>query len=594
MAASPGWGSRRSVFLALALGLFAIGLALRLPLLPLLDVSTDATDPIVASLKVQGGHGPFFTDTPRFGYGRTLSYLPLTLPPVDGLEGYGWRRIVVQSLVAPLVFLAVLLALPGERAAHSVPGAVLAGLVVATDPELLLNLLWGHHGYLGPEWSALALLAFVWMLTDSDRRRRGPVLLGAALAFGAMNHPYALSLFAVLGVLFFFRGRLRSEASPTTPSPVLAAAIAGLALSPHVLYLLRLPAGRFQGDVLESLAASTPGSDGGLLAALSGLFGQVAPVYGVVGLLGLLLCLGQLLRRTRRSAEELAARFGLACMATVCVLVALSAASRQVHNWHARHLVPWIACCLGLAVAVLLRRALDRSSGSAQRGLAGAGLGLLCCGSLMAVPVGVAAYRSPLQEAQNSLLQLGPVSELAGKMEPGLAPWGLVGYLQLASERSGAGARADLFPLVLDRVLAGQEQVMAADRDALASARTLVYVEGDSDWVSAVEQELLAAGPMGDLDGVRVIPWARSTPYPESLVVLADQPRAAWRLGRTICRLSGAGRIAYDDPRDGMALLGAPDWSEQPGPGLYPCGDQQQPPTQPAGLDAVPGRSTPD
>jgi len=555
----------------LAVVLFAVGLSLRLPLVPLLDVSTDATDPIVASLKVRDGHGPFFTDTPRFGYGRTLSYVPLTLAPVDGLEGYARRRAVVQSLVAPLVFLAVLLVARGVVLGASAMGAFLAGLLVACDPELLLNYLWGHHGYLGPEWSVLALLGFLWVLTADEHRRSGAVLLGLALALGAMNHPYALSSFAALGLLVRWGSRGR-PAPWSLSSPVfLAAAVALVVLLPHGLYLLGLPPGRFEGDVLESLASTTPGPDGGLWSAAVGLFGQVQVAHGCLALAGLSLCLGCSLGRQPGPVERVAGRLGIAVAASVVVLMALASLSRQVHNWHGRHLVPWLACCVGVTLVMSMVRVLDRSRTWDVRWRAGLMSVVLIGGLAVAVRSGVDSYRRPLQEPHDSLLQLATVREVAGMLSPDRAPWGLVGYVQSESQRAEAGSRADLFPVVLDRVVAGEEALLAKDTSSLSSGATLIFAEGDAQWIARVERTLRASQTMGGVGDFQLAPWTRSTSEARALVLLADDRAVAVRLGQQLCGLAGPGNLEMDDPRDGMALLGSPDGSDQRSPGLYPC-----------------------
>jgi len=253
-------------------------------------------------------------------------------------------------------------------------------------------------------------------------------------------------------------------------------------------------------------------------------------------------------------------------------LVALAGVSRQVHNWHGRHLVPWAVACVGVSVAVLLPRAMDRGRGAPTRWFAGLVAAVLCTGSLVATVGGYAAYRSPLQEARDSLFQLGPVGDLARKLDPARAPWGLVGYLQVGSERAASGSRADLFPVVLDRVLAGDEDLFSTEPAVLASAATLVYFEGDPAWIAALALAIRSLASGGADAGLRATPWGGDFGQSSTLVVLAEDPAAAQRLGRAVCALGGPGSVVPDDPRDAMSLLGDPNGSEPASPGLYPCG----------------------
>ncbi len=121
--------------------LLGVGVALRLPLVPLLDVSSDATDPMVGALRIISSWNPFLTDSPRFGYGRALSYVPLVLGAEEGLSSVAARRAVAQALVAPVTYLSMRLLLSQlEPRVSWVLGPLVGGLLLAVNQDLLQNL----------------------------------------------------------------------------------------------------------------------------------------------------------------------------------------------------------------------------------------------------------------------------------------------------------------------------------------------------------------------------------------------------------------------------------------------------------------------
>ncbi len=535
----------------LLLGLFVAALALRIPLTPLLDFSSDATDPIIAALRMMESWNPIQGDSARFGYGRALSYVPLALGVDDGLDDFVWRRAFLQSLIVPVTYLTVRMLLVGGLGRHrtvrdtvsSVAFATAAAGFLVVDQDLLQNFLWGHHGYLGPEWASLAVLGFGGLLVGE---KPGPwaSLLGISLGMCVMNHPYAVALTPLLGVAYL--SARRDADMRRLRAALLAAVITLLMLAPHAVYLLDAPGGR--ADILESLVSPALLSGSRFVEVVSGLFSNILPTSALVLLLSLLLCLLAGSPRLTPSGSaslflgRLLSRFGLAGLLSLGFFLLLGMASRQVHNWHWRMLLPLGAVCFALALAWLGQRLQARESvGVSHWLLSCLPLGLLAalfCSSLVS---GYQAFREPAEQPRESLLQLGHIERIYRLLEQERvdAPWTVV---TLGSPPDESYAR--LLPLGLQRALSRHSKVsFATHQDQWLTGPSLYYVEGSEAWIAAMAAQL---------NQQRVEPaWLGES----SLAWRVNSQSDAQVAEDTICRASVGRVVRGDGPRDLNALL---------------------------------------
>jgi hypothetical protein len=541
--------SRGALVDALAvLLLFCLGVALRLPLIPLLDVSSDATDPIVSALRILDSWNPFLTDSPRFGYGRSLSYVPLVLAGQDGLATAALRRAVAQACVAPVTYLAMrMLVSRFELRPSFVLGPLLAGLLLVVNQDLLQNLLWGHHGYFGPEWAAVLLLGFAGLLVGVRVRLWG-LVTGLALAMCIMNHPYAITALAVPLVAWHW-ARRRDEVARSRAA-LLALGAAALALLPHGLYLLSAPANSVGLDLVESLVPASRLSLAWPLQVVSGLLSDVATGEAALFAAALLalLAAGRFasLMTVPPQLSRVMTPLGLATLATLAGLLVMGLVSRQVHNWHWRMLLPFGCACSGLVLTWLgyqleLGEGGGRSATRRPLLLSVAALTLMLAGMTWVFRDGVHAYTHPAEQPRESLLQLSQVERVYGLLEADAdaGPWTVLAH-GLPPEQS----HARTLPLALQRVLSpGSEVVFAASPGAWLQGATLIYFEGPGPWIDAVAAGS-AAAPASTL-------WRGTA----SLALRTESHTAALRVGAALCAASAGAPFSDASPRDGLALL---------------------------------------
>ncbi len=530
--------------------LFVLGAALRLPLVPLLDVSSDATDPIVGALRIIWSWNPFLTDSPRFGYGRALSYVPLVLGSEDGLSTVATRRALVQALVAPVTYLSMRVLLSRQEFRPSLLlGPLFAALLMVVNQDLLQNLIWGHDGYLGPEWASLLLLGFAGLLVG-ERVYLWAGLSGLSLAMCAMNHPYAIAAVTVLAVAWW--SARRGSDPGRARAALFALAVAALAVLPHLAYLLLSPGSNLSGDLLESISTSPSAGSAWPWQLLSGLFsniaGQEAVVFSVALVLGLAhRPLSRLLPMTAEMRRVMSPLIG-STAAVFAGLLLLGLISRQVHNWHWRMLLPFVTASLGMVLA-WLGASLEPGGRDWQQSRVRAfaagllGLGLLLGLMSHSFRLGTDAYIEPAEGARESLLQLSQVERISGLLQSAgeAEPWTLVAY-GVPPEQTYART----LPLALNRVLQPSSKViLAGTRSQWLQGPILFYFEGPGSWIDGV------AAHAGVVDATTL--W-RGT---ESLAVRADSPEVAMGLGLAVCAASAGAPLAADSPRESLALLSA-------------------------------------
>ena len=532
------------------LALLFAGVALRLPLVALFDFSSDSTDPIIAALRMLESWNFVAGDSARFGYGRALSYVPLVLGVDDGLAGFAVRRVVAQALIAPATYLSVRMLLgalhrgPLRRGeyATNVSCAVSAGALMVINQDLRQNLIWGHHGYLGPEWAALLLLGFCGLLVGA-KPRLWAALSGVALGMCVMNHPYAIALTPLLWVAWS-EGHAAADAS-RAQAVIVAAGLALVVLLPHFIYVVVTAGGT--ADILEAVAAHPLAfSTGRPVEVLQGLLSNLSGSDALLWALSLLVVLsvGGLWssREEPSPLVRLVARFGLGVTLCWVSLWLLALLSRQVHNWHWRMLLPFGACCFGLALAGVIQQLRGQVRTRQVSGL----VALVTLMSMMALfamslATGYQRFHDPPQQPVESLLQLGQIERVYGLMErhSGEAPWTV---FALGSPPQQSYARA--LPLGLQRVLSVPSQVSFATTETdWLGGPILYYVEAPADWIAALDGQL-----PGDVKG----PLWRGA---RSLAVRLDSEDQLRAFSAAICSENAGRLVRVDSPRELVALL---------------------------------------
>ncbi len=538
--------------------LFCAGVAVRLPLVPLLDFSSDATDPIVSALRMLESWNPLQGSSARFGYGRSLSYVPLVVGVDDGLSSFVLRRIVAQALIAPVTYLSVRMLTSkggephrrwGEEIASVSCAAAAAGLLVVNQ-DLLQNLLWGHHGYLGPEWAALLALGFSGLLAGSNLMVWA-ALTGISMAMCVMNHPYAISLAPLLWVVWNAGREDREE--QRSRAALIAGGLALLTMLPHAAYLLLSPGGT--ADILESVVSPSAFSIVRPVEVAQGLFSNIDRSSALLFAGSLLFALSVPMSSAGPTGDGLLARslsrVGMGAALSFAVLLLLGLASRQVHNWHWRMLLPLGVACVGLVLAWLaaqLRSSASDWGGARVFALLGA---ILVVGLLFqTMAAGYHSFQSPAEQPRESLLQFGHVERIYAAMEQdsGDAPWTL---FAIGSPPEQSYAR--LLPLGLQRVLS-PGSLLAFSTLAEDSSRgpTLYYFEGPAEWIErlAEHDDLKAA----------VLLWRGQY----SLAVRVDSHSQSLAATEALCAVSTLISVRVDSPRDLVALLEMVGLAEQP------------------------------
>ena len=529
--------------------LFCLGLWIRLPLLPLLDFSSDATDPIISALRMLESLNLLQGDSARFGYGRSLSYVPLVFGMEDGLGGFAVRRMVAQALIAPVTYVSVRMLLSApyssrESTTDDVAGVLCsfaAGLLLVVNQDLLQNLLWGHHGYLGPEWAALLLLGVCGLLVGRTLRLWS-ALSGFAFAMCVMNHPYAVALAPILWVAW--SGARQDGDLARARHVLIAASLTALVMLPHLAYVFVAPGGR--EDILESLVSSSTLSFSNSTKILEGLFSNIAAPEALLfaGSLFWVLFVPVLATSLPQSSSlgRLIARVSLAVALAFAALVVLGLVSRQVHNWHWRMLLPFAALCFALTLAWVIEQLKALSRERKSRRLAVFAATALTV-SLLAVVIndGYHSFRDPAKQPVESLLQLGQIERVYGLLErdSGQAPWTI---MAIGSPPEQSYARS--LPLALHGVLLPNSSLSFASSSAeWLQGLTLYYLEGPPVWIDGRFRSLAEVAGSPLWRGARSLAWR------------LDSREQALQVAESICVVSEGLRLRVDSPRDQFALL---------------------------------------
>jgi hypothetical protein len=217
--------------------LYFLAALVRLPLAPLMELSSDATDPILGALRTRDGEALLDTRTALFGWARELSYLPLVVAAPQGLLDLALRKSLLHALVPPLAYLAGRAWLSRSTAREgSALGPALGAALLLFSQELLDSVSSGYQSYFATEWGT-ALLAVSGLLAARRTELSSALATGLCLAFAAMNHPFAASLIVVpLSTVLAGRGLGRRSA------PLLSATLLGttlLLLLPHAAVVAR-------------------------------------------------------------------------------------------------------------------------------------------------------------------------------------------------------------------------------------------------------------------------------------------------------------------------------------------------------------------
>ena len=483
------------------LGLFAVGLLLRLPLSPFGQTVEEALDPILSALAIRDDFRFVAPPFLHFGYGRGISWLPLVIGTPEGLLEVTLRRSVVQALVAPLVYLA------GRSLIGQVSGSALApalfALVLATSGDFLQTAVSGHETYMAAEWGAMALLA---VASLASAPKRGAGLLGVCLAMAVMNHPLAAP---TLLLLFL---------APRGMPRYIAWSSAALLLFPQALRFGVALVGGFPDELLPPPGSGPHGTLGELLA----VFRPASNIEVLILMLALPVS-AWLLRGTPRRGI---AWIGCAAMGLALLEVTISGSS---NGWYWRPLAPLMALLGSLSLAVLLTR----------RSWVAPVAAVLACGVAL---VSVGRTAAAFEDCPSSLRYVGHVTALGSWLERSqeAGPWGL----RAIADIQGTG-RQQLAPLAVDRRLAETEPGLFLPLgEGGDTERVLLHVEAAPEALGRFVDLLQGEGEL-----VAIADRFALVELPNAGAVTA--------LERRLCALGG-GALRFDDPRRWMAILDQP------------------------------------
>ena len=501
MFASLGRTRRADLFVALAL--FVVGVLLRLPLAEFGETVDESLDPILAALFLRDDLKLVSPPFLHFGYGRTLSWVPLVLGAPEGLYEVALRRGLVQAMMAPVAFLAMRLfvtQLPGGGGGRTAVPALFA-LVLACNEDLLHTGISGHESYMAAEWVAFALLA---LAGRRSAPRVGALLLGGAVAMAVMNHPLAAPALVLLWVPSETRERRRVWA------------VALLFLLPQIVRVGSALLGGFSPDV-----AALPALGGeGRLHEMLAMFRPLKHVDVAVLVVGTpLACLVLWKTRFRRLAV-------LACVALALTpLIVLASGSQQ--GWYWRPLAPLGAVMGGLAVSAVLtgRRAL-----------------VLCLAAGMtAISVGaVLRAGGAYGPFEDGLRNAGHVTRLGTYLHSHRSegPWGVAAL----AIPSGEG-RSQLLPLALDRRLSRTSEGLFSSGSERLTQPALLHLEVAPGEVPALRSRLA-------FEDAQVLASGR-----QYLILRMASGDAALSVAETLCAQARR-PVEFDDTRRWLSHVG--------------------------------------
>ena len=367
----------RLVDVLACVGLFAIALLCRWPLVPHFEISSDTMDPLVHAWRMlEGTTGWFSAHNPLYGYGRAWSHLPLLLA-ADGLLGVARGVAILGSTVPVFVYIAGRILAGGvepgpagapARRAGALVGPLLGAALLARFPGLLDEQL-GTNVYRTVELAAVLTVPFAVLLRAAVRgeiAHRYAVLIAAAAAgvllpMMALNHPYGAAAGGALApMLAFFLLRLRRDA--LTPVVVFLGAGALVSL-PHVIYLVLESQQMGEGLVgyarsdTEFGAMDWPMTFDRLLNERGG--SRLGGLLTRASFLALFVGFAVGWRRPRLGRATLMAGVsGLGALGTAALMSKLS---QHIQPYHWRPLLPFFALAAGLTITSLLDVSLRRT-----------------------------------------------------------------------------------------------------------------------------------------------------------------------------------------------------------------------------------------
>ena len=215
--------------LALALALFALAVAVRLPYLTLVPRYTDEVRRILWSVQI--GEGGFWPLAYKNGYnGPAMLYLTaLALKVAPAVATPRFVALLVSSLTVPVTYGA-------GRALGGRAAGTVAGLLLATS--FIPVVVFGHVVW-AITFGALAVVGAWWATALAVRGASQRWLVGAAFLAGLAVQSHPVAVFQLPGLALWVLAQPSAVRRPLVRALPRAAAAAALAYSPIVLYQLQ-------------------------------------------------------------------------------------------------------------------------------------------------------------------------------------------------------------------------------------------------------------------------------------------------------------------------------------------------------------------
>ena len=381
----------RAVDVLACVGLFAVALLCRLPLVPHYEISSDTMDPLIHGWRMlEGTTGWFSAHNPLYGYGRAWTHVPLLLLS-DGLLGVARNVAILGSLVPVSVYIAGRIVTGGHepgpqglpvRRAGALLGPLVGAALLARFPGLLDEQL-GTNVYRTVDLGAALMIPFAVFLRaaglggpdggDPTPQRRvlrtAAVAMGILLAMMALNHPYGAAAaggLVPLLILMVWRGR-RDAVGPLA----VFVGVALLCSLPHLIFLIRESSQMGEGLIGYARSDAEFGAmdwamtwDRLLAERGSSALGAWVTRSPFIAVLGGAVALYW--RPRLAGAALLTGVSGLTALGTAAVMSKLS---QHIQPYHWRPLLPLLALGAGLVVTLALDLGLRRSPRERARDL---------------------------------------------------------------------------------------------------------------------------------------------------------------------------------------------------------------------------------
>ena len=539
----------------LASCLLAFSVVVRLGVLEGAVVSGDDLWPCLEAFQLLHGGDSVPRDYLHFGPALTWLHVPV-VAGASSVSSLYLRRLVVQALVGPLIYVVLRGMLGGGGSASrrwcARFAALTAAVCVSFSPGMLSSLRCFHELYMAPEMTAVLGLGLLAVLRG---RSRWLLLAFALLALLGMVHPFTICLapgLLVAAVLVWRRGGWRVAVG--------AMALGAALFVPMARQLWRSMDQLRGGPGLREMVPGGETSSSMLVErvvmdSVGGVLHQELIPFGLLMLLSPALATGiavAALGAGRRWPALAAARpflgvlawFAGTTLAAQVTLVLAGLALGYLQPYHWRLLLPAQAIVLGLLVfggCVVVGSWL---SPRLPRRLV-APVGALLAAVLMLVPASstLGAYGARLSIGGDlaALRWLsGVVSEDAGgegrwfeMASLGLDnPWGYATALYLEQRLSGVPPEAVTMEGALYLVYTAQPA------QAVSLAQTLGWSDGTGREPATSYAGAALASPQ--IQGVHLVAMDGGFPPPAKMVIRLDDPKAARRLAEQLSSLYGS------------------------------------------------------